>query len=287
MRGGILAANTGRRIRIDAVTESKQQAQPPTQQASESLEASADRPLPPRLERLLRLLHCLQARSMFSSQELADTLNVSRRTVYRDISLLRDAGIDVDLDAVTARYSLAQDFNFRPRRLDDQDLAVLSLAVRLSLVHAVPELSAATQQALAKLVESHNPRAQLKAGRTASQWELDWAGLAPPTIDPVALRALGNAMQARRRIWVTLHGSEAEPLRQIKLSPFQIVVGAARWELVGRSCSARRILRIDLTQIQKVELTDDEFEMPARVHGHFTPVRSGPNSAAATDAHAT
>ncbi len=287
MRGGILAANTGHRIRIDAVAEPKQQALAPKHQAGESPEAGADRPLPPRLERLLRLLHCLQARSMFSSQELADALKVSRRTVYRDISLLRDAGIDVDLDPETARYSLAQDFNFRPRRLDDKDLGLLSLAVRLSLVNAVPELAAATQQALAKLVESHNARAQLRAGRVTSQWELDWAGLAAPTIDPAALRQLGNAMQARRRIWVTLHGSEAQPLRQIKLSPFQIVVGAARWELVGRSWNGQRIIRIDLAQIQKVELTDDEFEMPDRVHGHFALGRLGPSSAATTDANAS
>lgn len=287
MRGGILAGNSARRIRIDAVAGSTREAEEPPQKASESHEADADRPLSPRLVRLLRLLHCLQARSMFSSQELADALNVSRRTVYRDISLLRDAGIDVDLDQETARYSLAQDFKFRPQQLNDQDLVVLSLAVRLSLVQAVPELAAAAQHALAKLVESHNARGQLRAGRMASKWELDWTGLAAPTIDAAALREIGNAMQMRRRIWITLHGSEAEPLRQLKLSPFQIVVGAARWELVGRSWTGRKILRIDLAQIQKVELTDDVFEMPARFHGHFSPVRSGPIAPVATDAHAS
>ena len=179
-----MARHIGRRIRIDAATKATQEVQQHISQTAQTLDAGADRPLPPppRLQRLFRLLHCLQARSMFTCPELATALKVSRRTVYRDISLLRDAGIDVHLDPDTAGYSLSHDFNLRLQRLDEDELALLGLAVRLSLVHAIPELAAAAQQALAKLLASQDTRTQKKVGRVLSKCKLKLSGLAPPPI---------------------------------------------------------------------------------------------------------
>lgn len=48
-----------------------------------------------RLERLLRLVNLLQSGRQFNTRELSEILGVSRRTIFRDINLLQDCGVQI------------------------------------------------------------------------------------------------------------------------------------------------------------------------------------------------
>ena len=68
-----------------------------------------------RQARVLRMLNCLQSGPNFNAAELAERLKVSRRTVYRDLKMIRDAGVPVHFDAEHSAYRLSREFSRRHR----------------------------------------------------------------------------------------------------------------------------------------------------------------------------
>ncbi len=62
-----------------------------------------------RLKRLLRLIGILRSAEPKTAEELARLLGVSRRTVFRDLDLLSEAGIPYEYNRVTGARSLTSD----------------------------------------------------------------------------------------------------------------------------------------------------------------------------------
>ena len=92
--------------------------------------------------RVLQILRHLQSGSGFNVQELAGRLDVCRRTVFRDLSLLRDAGIQLVFDAERECYRLApsNDLLVMPE-LDADELTTLVTAVHLSMLQGIPAVA--------------------------------------------------------------------------------------------------------------------------------------------------
>lgn len=63
------------------------------------------------LLRLLRLMRTLQGQTYPGVQQLADSLQVTRRTIYRDLEVLQSAGLPVHFDAERKGYSLPATLN--------------------------------------------------------------------------------------------------------------------------------------------------------------------------------
>ncbi|MBM4090387.1 MAG: HTH domain-containing protein, partial [Planctomycetes bacterium] len=63
--------------------------------------------VPGRQTRMLKILSRLQAGGGLNATQLADQLEVCRRTIFRDLSLMREAGVSVYYDGVTDCYRLS------------------------------------------------------------------------------------------------------------------------------------------------------------------------------------
>ena len=90
--------------------------------------------------RLLRVLALLTTRGSWQAGELAERLEVTERTVRRDITRLRDLGYPVE--AVTGPYggySLGAGGRLPPLLLDDEEAVAVAVAL-----HAWPSATAAT-----------------------------------------------------------------------------------------------------------------------------------------------
>ncbi len=110
-----------------------------------------------RIYRLLRLITMLQSKRNYTVDELADELEVSRRTVFRDLNVLEMAHIPYQFDPLAGGYSISQHFFLPPVNLTiTEALAMLSLTGRLRTTSHVP-LAAEAARAAVKL-ESVLPR---------------------------------------------------------------------------------------------------------------------------------
>ena len=104
-----------------------------------------------RADRLLRLVQILRRyRQPVAAQALADELQVSIRSVYRDVQTLRAEGATIEGEPGVG-YVLRPGFLLPPLMFTDDELEALVLGLRLTVVHADEGLARAARDAVAKL----------------------------------------------------------------------------------------------------------------------------------------
>ena len=104
-----------------------------------------------RAERLLQLVQVLRRyRQPVSAQTLANELEVSVRSVYRDVQTLRAEGATIDGEPGVG-YVLRPGFLLPPLMFTDEELEALVLGLRLTVVHADEGIAHAARDAVAKL----------------------------------------------------------------------------------------------------------------------------------------
>src|ERR671938_1542755 len=109
--------------------------------------------------RMLRLLSLLQTHRYWPGRELADRLEVSVRTLRRDVDRLRELGYPVEAQrGVDGGYQLAAGASLPPLLLDDEEAVALAVGLRLAAQGSVAGIEETAVRALAKLVQVMPPR---------------------------------------------------------------------------------------------------------------------------------
>jgi predicted DNA-binding transcriptional regulator YafY len=102
--------------------------------------------------RLLRLLSLLQGRQYWTGAELARRLEVTERTVRRDVDRLRSLGYPVDASVgVAGGYQLGSGASLPPLLFEDDEALAVTLGLRMAAAGSVAGIEEATLRALAKL----------------------------------------------------------------------------------------------------------------------------------------
>jgi predicted DNA-binding transcriptional regulator YafY len=105
-------------------------------------------------ERTLRLLSLLQTHRHWSGDELAERLEVSVRTVRRDVDRLRDLGYPVTATpGVDGGYQLAPGAVLPPLILDDEEAIALAVGLELASQASVAGIADSSVRALGKLAQ--------------------------------------------------------------------------------------------------------------------------------------
>ena len=114
-----------------------------------------------RAARLLQLLEALRGhRRPVSAAVLADTLQVSPRTLYRDIATLREQGAHIDGEAGVG-YVLRPGFTLPPLMFGEEEIEALVLGASWVALQADPELAQAARQALQRISATLPPHLRL------------------------------------------------------------------------------------------------------------------------------
>lgn len=103
-----------------------------------------------RADRLLHLVEMLRRNRHLPVQELADRLEVSRRTVYRDLDELDARGVRIKMVAGLG-YALDRQALLPPLRLEDDEAEAVVIGARMAAAWADPTLGAAAHGALEKI----------------------------------------------------------------------------------------------------------------------------------------
>src|SRR6202022_3520576 len=143
--------------------------------------------------RTLRLLALLQTHRYWPGQELAGRLDVSVRTLRRDVDRLRELGYPVDAQrGVDGGYQLAAGAALPPLVLDDEEAVALAIGLRTAAQGAVAGIEGPSVRALAKVVQVMPPRLRQRVDALrAATVPAAWGG--GPTIDAGLLTAVAVA----------------------------------------------------------------------------------------------
>ena len=163
--------------------------------------------------RLFKLMTALSsARPPVTAERLADTLQVSIRTIYRDVDTLRELGAVIEGEAGFG-FTLIEDASLPPLAFEDDELEAIVLGLRDVAVIGDPSLATAAQSALAKIT-ARVPDRQAHRLDHAVLDALRYTRPPTPTIDVALLRkatwdefqvifdyADARGVQSRREVW--------------------------------------------------------------------------------------
>jgi predicted DNA-binding transcriptional regulator YafY len=209
-----------------------------------------------RADRLFQLVQVIRGRRLSTAAFLAQRLEVSLRTVYRDVAQLQQQGIPIEGEAGVG-YRLGAGFDLPPLMFSHDEARALVASVRMAQVWQDPALAQAADVALEKIL-SVLPT----AARVAAQ---SMAIYAPPMgLDPAVqatLQTMREAVQARRKLRVDYHDAN-EHVSQRVLRPLGCFYWGKVWTLAAW-CESRqdfRSFRMDrMHKVTRIEDRAGEF----------------------------
>jgi predicted DNA-binding transcriptional regulator YafY len=208
--------------------------------------------------RLLSILLLLQVRGHMTAEELAREMEVSVRTIYRDVDALSAAGVPIYGDRGPAGgYQLLDGYRTRLTGLTADEAESLFLA---GMPGPAAELGLGTVLAAAqlKLLAALPPELRSRAGRIGERFQLDAPGWFREGEALPQLAAVAAAVWNQQRLQVRYQRWRGEVERT--LEPLGLVLKAGLWYLVARSDGQDRTYRV--SRILQMTTRDERFERP-------------------------
>ncbi|MEU4805978.1 WYL domain-containing protein [Actinosynnema sp. NPDC023587] len=214
-----------------------------------------------RAGRLLSLLLLLQSRGRMTARELADELEVSVRTVYRDVEALGSAGVPVYADRGPAGgYRLLAGYRTRLTGLTEEEAGSLFLA-GMPGPAAELGLGAVVAAAQLKLLAALPPELRSRAGRIRERFHLDTSGWFRQAEEMPFLASIADAVWEQRRVRVRYRrwggpGSEVERV----VGPLGLVLKGGIWYLVAEASGEVRTYRV--SRVLELHAVEEAFARP-------------------------
>jgi predicted DNA-binding transcriptional regulator YafY len=217
-----------------------------------------------RADRLFRLVQLLRGRRLSTAAWLAGKLEVSARTVYRDVADLQAQGVPIDGEAGVG-YRLVAGFDLPPLMFTTLEAQALMASVRLAQSRLDRSLALAAEDALGKIVAVLPPAARAAAESLplyAAPWATDLASVE-------RLGQIRDAASARRRIRFDYADAQGNATSRTARP-----LGCYHWEAVwtlAAWCEQRgdfRSFRVD--RMRALAVLDDVFrDEPGRTLPDF------------------
>jgi predicted DNA-binding transcriptional regulator YafY len=211
--------------------------------------------------RMLRLLSLLQTHRYWPGSELADRLEVSERTLRRDVDRLRELGYPVNASrGVAGGYQLQAGAALPPLLLDDDEAVAIAVGLRTAASGAVDGFEETSVRALTKVVAVMPPKLRRRVDALRAYTVPGFLGGAGPHVDATALTVIAQCCRDDERLrfrYTTRERSEAVRL----VEPHRLVSMGRRWYLVAWDTD-----RADWRTFRVDRLTD-----PAATGARFRP----------------
>ena len=224
-----------------------------------------------RADRLLSILLLLQSRGQMTGRELAERLEVSERTLHRDMDALSAAGVPVfALRGAKGGWQLEENWRTQVPGLGEAELRALLMAQPRILGDR--KLAAAAERALGKLMASLPVPLRLRAESMRQRLYVDTKGWFGGTEDLSMLPIVQEAVMRDRKLKIRYSNrrsrfepaSEAgrvAPTSERTIDPLGLVAKGSTWYLVANTAGGFRTFRV--SRIQNALLLDVPCERPA------------------------
>jgi predicted DNA-binding transcriptional regulator YafY len=215
-----------------------------------------------KIHRLLQLIGLLQVGRGCNAESLALECGVSRRTIFRDLDLLRQSGIPLAFDEQQQHYRIPGACLLPPTNFTSEEaLSLVVLCHELGNETSLPFLGPARSAAIK--LESSLPtrlREQLRDVVTS-------VCIQTPPVNPLEgfkpiYEQLLDAIVSRRNVRISYESFQEEKQLVTRLSPYRMFFSRRSWYVVGRSSVHRAKRTFHLGRILSATTLADHFKIP-------------------------
>jgi predicted DNA-binding transcriptional regulator YafY len=184
--------------------------------------------------RTLRLLSLLHTRRYWPGAELAGKLQVSPRTLRRDIDRLRELGYPIQAQrGADGGYQLAAGAALPPLVVDDEEAVALAVGLQVAAQGAVAGIAESSVRALAKVVQVMPPRLRRRVEALDTMTVPgSWGSMARTSVDPGILTSVALACRDGERLRFSYTAADGQHTAR-HVEPHRLVSLGRRWYLVG------------------------------------------------------
>lgn len=199
-------------------------------------------------DRLFQIIYILLEKQTITAPELASILEVSVRTIYRDIDTLSACGIPVyALSGKNGGISLMPGFTF--------DKALLSDAEQDQILFALQSLKATGQNV--NLLLSKLGTVFKKANRN---WiEVDFSRWGLKKTDTVKFEIIKKSILEKRILQISYAGAYGETTER-SVKPIRLIFKSKNWYMQGYCLKAQDFRTFKITRVLSLAITDENFD---------------------------
>lgn len=182
-----------------------------------------------------------------TAAQLAERLEVSERTIYRDIADISASGVPVE-GAAGVGYVMRQGYDLPPLMFTADEMVALTVGARLVQAYAGPEMAAASEEALVKIA------AVIPASAARRADAVPMAAFAHPSavIAKTRLDELGAAIDDSRRVRI-VYRDESGAGSDRTVQPLGLYFWGRVWTLIAW-CELREDFR--MFRVDRIELLE-------------------------------
>lgn len=212
-----------------------------------------------RADRLLSVMMLLQTRRQMTAEELAAELEVSKRTIYRDIEALGVAGVPVYANGGPGGgYALLDSYRTTLTGLNEDEIRALFM---LTIPGPISDLGVSQQlkAAILKLTSSFTGDHYEHANYLRQRLHLDAASWFQTDEPAPHLKTVQEAVWQDRQL-VLSYRRRNDTVSERTISPYGLVAKASIWYLVAATDKGMRVYRV--SRIEAVQMTQTHFTRP-------------------------
>ena len=206
-----------------------------------------------RADRLFQIIQFLRTRRVTTAAWLAERLEVSERTIYRDIKDLTSSGVDIEGEAGIG-YVVRRGFDLPPLMFNEEEITALVLGARIVNSWADPSLATAAESVLSK-IETVLPEA-MKDSLDQTRLFAPLTQIHPEVASYMSI--VRTAADKQNKIQLIYGRADGEVSERV-IWPLGLFFWGAVWT-IGAWCELRQTLRIfRLDRIHSLVTLDESY----------------------------
>ncbi|MEQ8472122.1 MAG: YafY family protein [Marinoscillum sp.] len=213
-----------------------------------------------RIDRLTAILVHLQGKPRIPLEELEERFVVSRRTIFRDIKSLMEAGVPIGGDAGEG-YFIVEGYHLPPVVFNKEEASAILIGAKFIEKNADSQIARNFSEALYKIkaVLRYRDREFLE------NLEQSISVIGPPTATKMHfpdshIEEIQTALASRKKIKISYYSNYTEQTNDREVEPLGLVHYSGRWHLIGY-CLLRKDFRDFRTdRIQTLRILLDSFD---------------------------
>lgn len=213
-----------------------------------------------RLARILNVLRLIQSRGKWNARSIAEELEVTERTVYRDLQALEFAGVPYYFDDAEQSYRVRSDYRFAVPNLTEAELIGQAVATVVSRSIGISEVgdSSATTQKIAASTNEESKQLLADVERVVCVLGLQLADQSSAT---KFFSEIQRALIEKKFIFGTYSSPYETTSIQIRLTPIRLCLIKNAWYLIAQAANDQpRTYRV--ARFETLEVTDESAIIP-------------------------